>query len=395
VQNPTPSTTPVLRFLLLLAAHKSLVLWIVLLSCGITAVYSLVMTKTFESRAVIAPPSGSTSLISGILGDLPMGDLLGGLAGGMGGDAHGGYFVVLLNSRQVHEELIRQFGLREHYKMKSAKIEDLLKAVGKRVSAEMDFESGMIVLGVRDRDPELAHRMAVWLVERLEALNHDLKTKRARNNRQFAEREVGMIRQELDSLEHAMTAFQQSSRLLEPVEQGRALLGEYSEIKTREAIKELELRVARTNFGEDHPLVRTTEGELAALRAQLRKSWESGGGELSLALSQLPAATMDHLRLKRELEIANKKLLFMLPQLEQAKLDEVNDIPVLEVLDPPVVAEKRIKPKRTIMVLTAGLLSMLVASVVVLFLDRLEQDPAFAGACRDLGSRLWTRRRAS
>jgi len=395
VQNPNPDSTPILRFLLLMAARKSLVLWLVLLTCGITAVISLVMTKTYESRAVIAPPQGGSSLISGIMGDLPMGDLLGGLAGGAGGEGRGQYFVVLLNSRQVLEELARQFALRAHYMMEDAKVEDLLKQVSESAFAEMDFDTGMIILTVRDRDPELAWKMAAWLVERLEALNHELRTRRARNSRHFAEREVAQIRRELDSLEHGMTVFQEESRMLEPEEQGRAIMAKYAEIKTQEALKELELRMARQNYGPRHPSVQQAEQELAAIRAQLKESWETGDSDLFMAIRRLPGATMEYLRHERELEIANQKLLFMLPQLEQAKLDEVNDIPVLEVLDPPVVAEKRIKPKRTMMVLAAGALSFLAASILVLFLDRLEQDPAFAASGRNLAARLWGRRRAA
>lgn len=383
-----------MRFLLLMAARKSLVIWIVALTAFITAGISLVLPKTYESRAVIAPPGGSSSLLSGIVGNLPMGNLLGGLAGnGLGGEGEGEYFTTLLNSRQVLEELARQFKLREHYKMKRAKAEDLLKTVAERVSAEMDFDTGMIVLSVRDKDPRTSLEMARWLIQRLEDLNHELKTRKARQNRAFAEKEVRAIRGELDSLERSMTAFQEERRVLEPEAQGQAILQGYGEIKAREAIKELELRLARQSFGERHPAVQQAEQELATIRAQLKQSWERGDSDLFMAVRDLPAATMDFLRHQRELEIANKKLLFMLPQLEQAKIEEVNDVPVLEVLDPPVLPEKRIKPKRTIMVLSAALLALLASGVLVLFLERLESDPVFGANWRDLTGRLLPRRK--
>jgi capsule polysaccharide export protein KpsE/RkpR len=381
-----------MRFLLLMAARKTLVIWIVALSAVLSAGISLILPKTYESQAVIAPPGGSSSLLSGIIGDLPMAGMLGGLAGkSLGGDSQGDYFVTLLTSRRMLLQLAAQFKLREHYKMRRAKAEDLLKAVARKVSAEMDLDTGMIVLSVRDKDPALCHRMAQWLIQRLEELNHELKTRKARNNRLFAEREVRQIRAELDSLERGMTRFQEERRVLEPETQGEAILQGYGEIKAREALKELELRLARQNYGGGHPAVRQAEQELATIRAQLKQSWENGDSDLFLALRDLPAATMDFLRHKRELEIAGKKLVFMLPQLEQAKIDEVNDVPVLEVLDPPARPEKRIKPKRTMMVLAATALSLLASAALVLLLDRLEQDPAFAGHCRELAGRLLPR----
>ena len=246
----------------------------------------------------------------------------------------------------------------------------------------------MIVLTVQDKDPVVAWAMASWMVKRLEKMNHDLKTRKASNNRQFSEREVAQIRWDLDSLERGMTRFQLDSRMLEPEEQGKAIMTEYAQVKTQEAVQELKLRLLRQRFGDQHPDVRQAAQELEAIQTQLRQSWERGDSELFLAINQLPAATMDYLRHQRELEIANKKLIFMLPQLEQAKLDEVNDVPVLEVLDPPVVAEKRIKPKRTIMVLTAAFMAFVVASGLALFMDRLERDKAFAQSMDTVRRRL-------
>lgn|GEM_PF-2478862 len=387
----TAAAFPILRFLLLLAKRKAMVFRIVFLAALATAIYSLVMPKTYQSQAVIAPPSGGNSLISGLLGDMPMGGMLGGLAGDMGEDTQGEYFTVLLNSRQMQSEMVDVFKLRRHYRMEKSKIEDVLKRVARNVSATLDFETGMIVLAVQDKDPQVAHAMASWMVKRLEEVNHELKTRKARNSRAFSEREVQQIRLELDSLERGMTRYQLDSRMLEPTEQGKAIMAEYAEVKTQEAVQELKLRVLRQSYGEGHPQVKQAAQELEAMRAQLRQSWERGDSELFLAINQLPAATMDFLRRQRELEIANKKLLFMLPQLEQAKLDEVNDVPVLEVLDPPVVAEKRIKPKRALMVITAAFLAFIVASGLALFLDRMERDPAFGAALAEFRQRMLAR----
>ena len=395
MQQPAADTSPFLRLLLLMAGRKSLVISMVLITSILTAAYSLIMDKTYESLAVIAPPSGSSGMLSGLLGNLPMGDMMGGLAGGAMGGEQAEYFVALLNSRQLRMELIKQFDLRGHYKKEKDKIEDLLKLVGKRVSASLDFESGMIHLTVQDKDPRLAYEMAQWLLGRLETLNLELKTRKARMNREFAEKEVALMRSELDSLERVMLSFQAESRMLEPEAQGQAILAKYSELKAQEAVKELALRLARQNFGERHPAVKQAEEELASIRAQLKSSWETGDSDLFLAVRNLPQATMDYLRFQRELEIANKKLLFMLPQLEQAKLDEVNDNPVLMVIDPPHLPEKKVKPKRSIMVLVSAFAALVMAGVLVLFLDRREQDPAFAAHLDELGRRILPGRRSA
>ncbi len=368
-------SNPVLEFLLILMGRKRLLLGILLLTTLVTAVVSLVMNKTFESRALIVPPEGGGNPLTAFLGDLPMSGLLAGtLPGGGGGD----YFVAILNSRVMREKVLDRFDLREHYKMsESAKIEDVFKAMARRITAELDLETGMINLRAQDKDPVMARDIAAFMVDELEQLNLQYKTRRARNNRLFIEGEVLKIRASLDSLEGELVRFQEEQRVLEPFEQSKVILAEYAEIKAQAALKELELRLARIGLSAGHPKILMLESELQAIQQKLRESYEQGDSDLFLAVTQLPETTVEFLRHQRELEIENKKLAFMLPQLEQAKIEEVNDTEVLEVLDPPVVAEKRLRPKRTLMVIVADAVAFVLASLMILFLHRLERNPAF------------------
>ena len=60
----------------------------------------------------------------------------------------------------------------------------------------------------------------------------------------------------------------------------------------------------------------------------------------------------------RDFEIQNKVLEFLYPLYEQAKIEEQKNIPAVLVLDPAVPPEKKSSPKRTIIVLSAFLLSL-------------------------------------
>ena len=370
------SEHPVLDLLLLLLGRKKVLYSIVLVSMVLTAAYSLVMPKTFTSYALVVPPAGSDTGLASIIGSLPMGDMLGGMVGvNAGGD--GGYFLAVLQSRVMMERVLDEFDLREHYKMPDEKIEIVLKKMRRMIRASLDFETGFISLNVLDRDPQYAYEMCSYLLSELEKLNREYKVRKAASTRRFVQGEVGKIRARLDSLETALVQFQQTQRVLEPTEQARVILSEYAEIKTQAELKELELRMARMDYAANHPEIKRLEAELLALRTKLQDSYENGDSDLFLAISDLPATAIDYLRYQRELEIENQKLIFMLPQLEQAKIEEVNDTEVLQVLDPPRVAEKKTKPKRAIMVLAAGFLSLIVGSLIVVLLDRIEQNQEF------------------
>ncbi len=374
---------PILDLLLQILGRKRILYGIMLLTMISTAIYSLVMPKTFMSSALILPPEGGNSDIASLIGGLPMGEMLGGMVGlSAGGD--GGYFLAVIQSRVMKERILREFDLRQHYRMKSSKIEEVLRKIAKNVHAELDFETGFISLIVQDEDPEYACRICEYVLTELEALNLEYKVRRAKETRSFVEGEVRKIRTTLDSLETALVQFQKTQRVLEPTEQARVILTEYSELKAQVELKELELRMARMDYAEDHPEIKRLTAELGTLSTKLHESYETGDSDLFLAISELPSTAIDYLRYQRELEIENQKLLFMLPQLEQAKIEEVNDTEVLQVLDPPRVAEKRIKPKRTIMVLASGVIAFVVASLLIILLNRIEENDEFRRRWQEL-----------
>ena len=153
--------------------------------------------------------------------------------------------------------------------------------------------------------------------------------------------------------------------------------------------KELELKIARISLPEEHPEITMMKAELATVEQMLDSIFYQGDDGIFLALQKLPESSLRYLGLKRSLEIANQKLVFMLTQFEQARLEEVDETEVLKVIDPAVVPEKRIKPKRTLMVLVSGFIAFCVASLLVVFLGKLERDNAFSEQWKKLGSTLF------
>ena len=375
-----------LQFLLLLFRRKRLVLGMVLVSVTLTAIYSLVMDKTWEARALIVPPTGGASGLAGLLGDIPMAGMLSAFTGESGS---GEYYLAILNSRVMYQKVLDKFELRTHYELdEDTKIEDVYEMMSENLSAEFDANSGMITLLVKDKNAQQALEMAEYMVAELEALNRQYSSRKAAENRRFVQGEVDKIYAGLDSLENLMLAFQKQERLLEPERQAEELLKGYGELKSRLELKGLELSLARHNYSSGHPVVKELEQEVQILQTRLDKAYTKGDDDLFIAIQDLPRATLEYLRLKRELEIGNQKLLFMLPQLEQAKIQEVRDTDVLEVLDPPRLPEKRIRPKRTLMVALAGLAALVLASLLVLVQKKIEDDESLHGQLKELGQHL-------
>jgi uncharacterized protein involved in exopolysaccharide biosynthesis len=93
-------------------------------------------------------------------------------------------------------------------------------------------------------------------------------------------------------------------------------------------------------------------------------------------LVDLPEIGLEMARLFREVEIQTRLLTFLLPQYEQAKIQEVKDTPTVQIIDPAVPPQLKNSPKRMFIVLGAFFSSLLIGMIIALNLESLQQARA-------------------
>ncbi|MFQ6676861.1 MAG: GumC family protein [Fidelibacterota bacterium] len=87
--------------------------------------------------------------------------------------------------------------------------------------------------------------------------------------------------------------------------------------------------------------------------------------EFVVTMEELPSLGLVNVRLLREVEIQNRIQEVLIPQYEQAKLEESKNIPTLQVIDKPKVALNKTKPKRALIVIGATLMSLILSLTFV------------------------------
>jgi uncharacterized protein involved in exopolysaccharide biosynthesis len=120
--------------------------------------------------------------------------------------------------------------------------------------------------------------------------------------------------------------------------------------------KEVEYAIAERNTTADNTYLRQLRVEL---------------DELDRKLAKMPQTAVDSYRLFRDVAIHQRKVEFLVPLYEQAKIDEQKDIPVVLVLDRAVPPEKKSKPKRLIIILVASAASLLFSLTMVFIQERI------------------------
>ncbi len=354
--------------------------------CLIVAVISLIIPKSYTSRTTIMPPtddSGGFGL-SSLLGNLPVG----GLGMGLSGLSEGTYtFIAILNSRTVMESVAIKFKLQDRYKTEN--MEETIKTLHENVLVEINDE-GTITLEVSAKTQffsfgeedietkELARNMANFFIDQLDKINIKLKLEKARNTRTFIEKRYNQNLDDIRKAEEEFKDYQEKHGAVALPEQTAAMITAAAELKAQTILKEVQVGVLQKFLSNTHPNYIKAQAELNELNDKLnelknnKKEINEGSESLFLPFDDVPEIGLQYVRLFREVKLQETLLEFLLPQYEQAKIQEMRDTPTVQVLDPAVTPEKKSKPKRMLLVFAAGFISLIFVFMAIYVTVNLE-----------------------
>lgn len=364
-----------LDLLLVLAARKRLIVGVTAAAVLLTAVVSLVLPPVFLAETRILPPQTNTSMAAQVMSQLGAASALLGAAPALRSPSE--LHIELVRSRPVLERVVDRFDLAKVYGTDSR--EETLRVLRERVRARDHVKSGIITVGVEDRDPKRASAMANALIEELRNLNRGLSITEASQRRLFFEEQLKDAREALSRAEEAMKGFQERSGAVQIDAQAAAVIGGISELRAQIAAKEVQLRVMRTYSTPRNPDVVRAEEELGGMLEQLSRLEAAGdGGGVMVPTGNLPAASTEYARRMRDLRFSETLHGLLLSQYQAARIDEARDAVLIQVVEQAVPPETRAKPRRTLMVVLAGMAGLfmgILGAFVMEYRDNAARDP--------------------
>ena len=301
-----------LDYLIVLAKRKKLIIAITLSIAIITTIISFSMTPIYKAETSILPPSGSrTNILRQFMGNRFEG--LAGLANSIVGNRS--VYIDIIKSRTVFDRIIDRFKLMDIYKAKYRKTarKKLKRMVKVKTKSKSQISSSrIIIISVYNKDPKMAADMANAFVEELQNLLNNLAITEASQRRLFFEEQLKQAAENLVKSEDAMREFQEKTGIL--------------------------------NF------------------------------DLLMPSARIPAVATEFLRKTRDLKYNEKLFGIMASQYETAKVDEARDSAFIQVIDRAVVPEKKVKPKRRLMVKIATLTGFFLAVFTAFFVEYLERQ---------------------
>lgn len=372
--------------LIVLAKRKRLLFGFPLAVAIVAAGISLMFTNTYLGATRLLPPQQSQSTAGALLSQLA----------GLGPGSVGGglkspneLYVGMLKSRTVADGLIAEFDLKKKYATDS---QEKARKVLEQNTSITSGKDGLIAIEVEDEDQDFVANLANGYVGQLIKLTKTLAVTEAAQRRLFFERQLELAKDNLAKAEVKLKGALDSKGVISVDANSQAIVETVSRLRARISAKEIELGAMRAFVTSQNPDFKRAQEELTSLRTELSRL-ENGrpGSSSQFDDSSAKPDGLDNIKVLRDLKYNQMLYELLAKQYEVARLDEAKDSSIIQVLDPAVRPERKYKPKRSLIVILAGLAGAVMAVVFVLVSEarqRMIRSPEGAAQWAELKSYL-------
>ena len=335
---------------------------------------TFLIPSRYKSTVSLMPPDPQ-SISSGSMLALMGGAAAPSLSAGqvsnvLGAKSATGSFVGVLESRTALDDLIERFDLRKVYGCK--RYVDARKKLAQRTKVKEDLKTGVLSVTVADRDPRRAYTLAGAYAEELDKLVAQLSTSSARRERIFLEQRLQAVEQELEQASRDLSQFSSRNATLGVQSQGKTMVDAAARLEGELIAAQSEMRGLQAIYSDGNTRVRAAEARVTELEHQLQRmsgrddtsdKTELRPGQLYPSLRRLPLLEVTYNNLYRRVKVQEAVYEILTKQYELAKVQEAREIPVVKVLDKPVVAERSSFPPRLLLIVLGSVVTGLLIAL--------------------------------
>ena len=360
----------ILDLLAALHAGRKMIIGGTLGMCVLAGALSFLVPEEFEATAQILPPKEQKQGFgfSELLAALPIPTLRLGEKG-----TPADIFIATMKSPGTRRKMVEEFELLQRYDAET--MTDAIEILAAKTTVDKT-EEGTIQIFVLDQDPQRAADMAGHYIELLDLTNKQISHKTASERLDFIRE---LLKEEDTKLEEKMKRleeFQSEYNAISIEDQARAVIGAAAGMQT----EAMELEIVRqglilSGLDAGHDRVKKLQQEIA-LREEmmviLRDGLEAGGGDLLrsktlqleldenlfLPLKQIPRVAQEFATREKDVLVQKALLQLLLQQEAEALIEAKNTTSTVQVLDHAVPPEIKARPRRLLIILITGVLSL-------------------------------------
>lgn len=314
----------------------------------LTAYYTLIASERYVSESRIVIKQG---------GDL--GQQLVGLTipflGMSGGPNKDDAMLVMefIHSPDLLDRLDQNLGLKEQFSQTGfdivndlppwAKREDFINIYRRRVDLRYDNQRGVLVIGTWAKSGEQAQKLNQAILAEAEKFINELSHKIAREQLDFAGKEMLAARENLEKAKEALLQYQNNSSFVDPAVELGMTSQVIAGLQAQLAAKEVELKMLLAMMQENAPQVLSLRQVVASLRVQIQDERQKIASSQAKGLNRKAAAFLDY---KSMVDFQSDVYRASLVATEKLRVEAARKIRSLAVISSPQIPERAEYPQR-------------------------------------------------
>lgn len=336
------SLSPIERFLIAFRARSRMNVMIVGAAAILSAGVSFLLPNWYRAKSTLLPPSETGESGFGLLAGMIQSSALSNL-GLSTTSTPSDVFAEILKSRLLSESAINRFDMMKTYRRKG--MDRTVKEFQRHMSVDVNA-AGLLDVTFEDRDARRAAEVTNFLVSELDRFNVETYKTRGKRLRQFLERRLGEVQQQLVASEERLLDYERRHRVVSSAETETAR--GISDILAQKFNLETQRAYVSSYTAPGNTELLNINRQLVALNSEIGK---------------LPLVKMEGARLALEVEVQRKLVMLMTAQFEDARMQETRDTPTITVLDFASPPQIKVRPVRSLLVGAAAMVALLGCAV--------------------------------
>lgn len=287
--------------------------------------------------------------------------------------------LTIAESADLVNYLVEQFDLYEHYKIDTANVKAPFRVKKKffKYYEVKKTDKDAIVLSFEDKDPAFSALVCNAARDKINQIAQTLLKERQHNSISALKKSLEIKRYQLNALSDTLKVLRRTYGIFNPLTQTESLSENYDKLTSRQAKNKGRLEELKNLKGIVRDTIRMLEVEIRGTQDQI----DSLQVRLDSINVGLPLIEIYQTQYKEASETLSEDL----EQLKQYETVYQADIPALIVIEKAEAPVVKSRPRRSIIVIAAGIIAFVFSVIGVLLFDNykeIEWDKVFQDGTR-------------
>ncbi|NOQ14722.1 MAG: polysaccharide biosynthesis tyrosine autokinase [Methyloprofundus sp.] len=223
--------------------------------------------------------------------------------------------------------------------------------------SEKGRDIGILSFTMMSASPSLAMKILNEMADIYVRMNVEKKSAEAQNTLEFLEQQLPTIKSQLEVATDALNEFRLEKGSVNLDIETQGILSGVVEKNTQITLLEQKRDELRRSFTSFHPAIVSIDKQINRLKSQIKKH--------NKKISELPETQQIILRLSRDVQVNSELYSTLLNNLQTIKVTKAGTVGDVRVIDYAVVPTSPVKPRKTLIVVIAIIIGMIVAIILV------------------------------